>query len=100
MTHIHVTRESSDCDGSYTNEYTRPGDLWSAGVHSLLELTSYGTGYFNLTPFEDGDETRYRLRAGAPTDEGGWEIEVIECDNACDPDASSYRDHRAEEAGY
>lgn len=100
MTHLHVIRHSTDCDGSYTREHVATGDLFEVGVHHLLELTLNGLGYFDLTTFEDGEESRYRLRAGAPTDEGGWEIEATECDDDCDTDARSQRDHRAEAMGY
>jgi hypothetical protein len=99
-THVHVERHSSDCDGSYITSYTREGDLWSIPTHTFLELTLNGAGYFNLEPI-DSDEG-YRLTAGAPTDEGGWEIVVTECADDCDYDRDDHlhRDLRAEEAGY
>lgn len=98
-THVHVERHSTDCDGSYIDESVREGTLWTLGVHTFLELTLNGAGHFNLDTI-DGDEG-YRLTAGAPTDEGGWEITVTECaDEDCEVDTHSRRDLRAEAAGY
>lgn len=104
--HAHVERSSADCDGTYSSEYivepndeeldAKYGDLdfrdrvlttvvsvWAIDHHATMTVTPEG--------FEWREQT----------DEGYTNAEVRWCrDGACDPRATSYRDHRAEAMGY
>lgn len=95
MTHLHVYSYAVDCDGPIEQTYVD----WTRGLSEWIgdQITmAFARG--NPEPHVSGE---YDLRAtiSYATDEGGVTVEAVVCEDDC-PDTTTYRDIRAEQAGY
>lgn len=114
--HAHVSRHSSDCDGTYTSGWTMTMTAEEV-VESQQDVNDFsdihftervvcevvnaysliGTGDLRVTRFSDGD---VRLSWSEATEEGFVNVEATICRDEC-PDSQPWqRDHAAEAAGY
>jgi hypothetical protein len=101
--HGHVTRESADCDGSYSRTYVHtmtddersypdPEYVFRSRVVGLM-VSLHGTGSLSVTPTI--------VEWSEQTDEGFVSESVTWCRGAdCDDSRATFRDHSAERAGY
>lgn len=113
--HAHVDTYAVDCDGPISRSYIITADperdqrdSWDGdGEISFRErvlghvASAYTTwqGTLTVTGDEMGGLTK-RLEWSEQTEEGGRHVTAVFCDDDCETNATSYRDHRAEEMGY
>lgn len=118
MRHIHVSGNSSDCDGSYSHYVTyrlntgiapwalcpliavepdRTPDFHNLVNYVFTNTASIWSGVTTMSIDTEGGIMRYSTR----TDEGGASGEAIVCnDHWCAYDDSEQRDYSAERMGY
>lgn len=104
--HAHFNSSSMDCDGQIDRSYVvkaRQGedDLdFHDRIVSLVVSTYALMSQATLQVTRLGDD-EVRLDWSEPTDEGYRSTEAVICNrDDCDENETTYRDHRAEEAGY
>lgn len=123
--HIHVQRESKDCDGRYSRGYTvrlgqpddpehEPGNEWCAceSCRWSPEQAHHDEAWSISQPpwyeeYLDGSARIARLgdqvvyTASWATDEGWVSVECVVCErDVCADQEGTFRDHSAEAAGY
>lgn len=109
--HAHIQTYSTDCDGPLSSEHVmvmtdeeKVSDFGDIEFHNRVVSSIVNT----YSIFQGGDlnvanegDNGIRLTWFEATEEGGRNTEALICDDEdCDPNHSSYRDHRAEEMGY
>lgn len=109
--HAHVESYTTDCDGPIVREFVlSPNSAEQAGDFCEIEfhhrvltqvVNTYSlmdTGTLTVKRDDDGE---VRLSWSEPTDEGHRQVEArIHDDETCMDDPETYRDIRAEQAGY
>jgi hypothetical protein len=107
LLHAHIVRGSMDCDGQIDRTYIEkpdpdedPDDFRDRMTGLNLPAKHHMTAPDGTTFTIDVTFTVGGFRWSAPTEEGWVSYEVQWCEDECDLDESTYRDHRAEEAGY
>lgn len=111
--HAHVDRESTDCDGRYTdcyivmfNDAERAESERAGGVNDFSDIHFMNRVFATEAgPYAVDHATIEITRRGfeyhEDTEEGYREASVSWCtDPYCDPEFRTHRDHRAEAAGY
>lgn len=101
--HIHVTTESSDCDGRYSREDTlRPRDgedgfdcWYRVAQHALPSVALLA----RIEVAFDEESGVRSIEVSETTDEGGRWTRYETCGDRC-PDTRRFHDHTAEAAGY
>jgi hypothetical protein len=111
--HAHVSSESADCDGRYIRSHVVPMTAEEV-EESTRDVNDFSEINFrervlgsvvSLTTFRDGQEgsvtiTEHGFTYSRPTDEGFESVDVTWCEDSDCDNASTYRDHSAERAGY
>lgn len=100
-THIHVETAATDCDGPVYRTYvvwcpdgSEDYEFWANHVKSMTYAYA-DSGELRIT---SGDDFR-RAQWWETTDEGSCHVSATLCRDECE-DESTYRDVRAEQAGY
>lgn len=110
--HAHVSRETSDCDGAISNEYIMsPNEAEveasekANGINDFSEIDFRERVLCAIISVYSCESGRLTVDASGfewveQTEEGYRAARVLWCDDDCQRDERTYRDHRAEAAGY
>jgi hypothetical protein len=96
--HVHVSAYSVDCDGPISSEHVANYDVPSELNYYLALGFALGDGSTVETRLDESG--LWHANVWTKTEEGYRSQEIWECEwDGCE-NRKSYRDHRAEEAGY
>lgn len=110
--HAHIDTYAVDCDGPISNSYVmtmnddeKASEFGDIEFHNRVVASVVNTysifqqGTLRVTSGEGADYVAM-LEWSEQTEEGGRSTSAFICENDCDTGERSYRDHRAEDAGY
>lgn len=108
MTHVHIERDATDCDGRITRTWVQTcGDTDADDTHEQAWLAIQPPYWGDPDTSPHDGHAYVSVRGGRityvaswSTEEGGVAIEATPCFRDCSDAEPTYRDHRAEEAGY